>query len=594
MSLEKIGEKSLYNKKADAHMDSWKSDIEEAIGEDPRELGIHNREELENRLKRTYQLFSERKELDFIKNLKEINDEVGVYLVGGSVRDAILGKDSKDIDLVINRIEPIQLVDVLADFGEITFDRNPKADIKRMESSEKENLIKNSYGVIKFKPNGSRLKELIDIAFPREDDYSGSGQSGIRGIKRDTETKADHNLNINRDLERRDFTINAIAINLANGEIIDPFDGIEDLIKRKIRTVGSPVERIINEDFSRGFRALRFACIFNTDIESGTKKAIKEIFKPSEKSAQEIYHNNPELLSKVLNYEEKVKQQFVQPEGNLPKCLQVFWDKEQGKPRMAVAKEVMSKEILKAIDARPGKLIKLLDEIGGLKIILPEIFNLKNLEQPRKFHGEGDVFKHTLMLLNNLPLNASLRLKLAGLLHDTGKVDTLSKTKEGKITFHRHEQASTQYVTNVAERFRFSDKLKKGTEFLVKNHMLPLRDAKEMKPNKLYNIFLKDKILGNELISLARADALASLPEKGEPDLENINILIDRLKDIKQRFNDQDKIEIPKIITGEDVIILGIKRGPLVGKILAEVQEAQLDGRIKSRDEAIDLIKKYA
>ena len=596
MSLKsfKIPESPL-QRKDEAHSDSWKQEIEEAIGRSSRELGIYNEKEVIEKLRNFYREIVKMKELEFIKELTQDNKEAGVYLVGGSVRDAVIDKPAMDIDLIINRIDPGELIEILEKYGRVIFDRNPKAELGKMTREEKEILIRDSYGVIKFHPKDSELGEPIDIALPREDDYEEAGQSGIRGIKRDTESKADPNLPIRIDLERRDLTINAMAINLVNGDIHDPFEGVDSIVKKEIRTVGNAKERILDEDLSRGFRAIRFACVFGAKLDTETKKAIKEIFSSSEKIPEELYGDDPGILKKVLAYEKEVRQVFNITDERLPKCLQVFWDKEQEKPRMAVARETISKEFQKAIEANPRRFIELLDGVGGLKLILPEIEALKHTEQSRDHHSEGDVFKHTMMLLDNLPKEASLRLKLAGLFHDIGKPSTQEKKEDGKIIFYGHDEKGVEIFRKIANRLKLPNDLKKDIIWLIENHMFPLSpNVETIKSTKLESRFLRDEELGKDLITLSQADALASIPETGEPNLENINKLISRIEELKKKSKGKEKVDIPQIITGKDLITLGLKPGPDFKIILEEIRAAQLDGRINTKDEALGLVQKIA
>jgi tRNA nucleotidyltransferase/poly(A) polymerase len=596
MSLNKFGEKSFADKKADAHESGWQDEMKESKNASSRELGIYDRQKVEDNLHRLYTKTIVLPEFKFLKEIKENFPGAGVYLVGGSVRDAIVGKIGKDNDLVINGIDPLDLVELLMRHGRITFDRNPKADLSKMSDKEKEKLIKNCYGIIKFKPEGSELKELIDIAFPREDDYSKAGKSGIRGIKRDTETVANPNLSINRDLERRDLTINAMAINLVNGDIVDPFDGIEDLIKGQVRAVGDPRERILYEDFSRAFRVIRFACVFNADIEKATKKAMREVFRKSERTAEEVYRHEPDKLREVKRYENEIRRIYnIAVNDFLPRFLQVFFDREQNKPRLAVAREVMSKEIIKAINANPKRFIELLDEVGGLGIIFPELERLKNLGQPREHHREGDVFSHTILVLSNLPKNASLRLKLAALFHDIGKFGTQGKKDDGKITFYGHDENSVTFFAQIAKRLRLDTELRKGVEFLISNHMTPLSETNvaNMKSSKIARMFLTDEKLGSELIALATADAHGSIPETGEKNLKSINILLARISEIKARIGSYQKEKAKPLVSGKDIMsALNMKSGPEVGKILAQIEEARLAGEVVTKEDALTLAKK--
>jgi len=721
-------EKSLCEKKANAHDESWQDYIDSTVGRSSRELAIYNRQEVEGRLHDLHQGLIELEELKFIDELKELDKEIGVYLVGGTVRDAVIGKESKDVDLIVNGIDPVDLINVLLKYGKVVFDRAPKADLATMSKSEKRKLVVESYGVLKFQPTGSKLKEPIDIAFPREDDYSQSGQAGILGVKRDAEAKVDPNLPIKSDLKRRDLTINAMAINLVDGTVVDYYDGIEGLVRGEIKTVGDPRERILKEDLSRGFRAVRFACVFGANIEGKTKKAIKEIFRPADYNSVEeskkkiekmlkviqlieegagdqpikenkakeavselvdsenlplieFYKERLAKINKLINrnkgelrttekvgktmmligelgrisakrsesdHKERVKEieqaltgladeeiagpgtdlikeinelldcslinrlkfrleqiskqidklerntrkEYNIPEGeNLPRFLQIFCDKAQlGEPRVAVSKETISKELQKAIKADPKKCIELLDEVGGLDIIFPEIAALKNLQQPREHHKEGDAYRHTLLLLDHLPKDASLRLKLAGLLHDLGKKDTQAKDSAGKITFHGHAKEGVQYIEKIAKRLRLPNNLTRDVIWLVEKHMLPLSNVKsEMKASTIEKNFLQDEELGQDLIRLSQADAMASIPEEGEPNLESINALIVKIEELKKKSEEAKKFDVPQLITGKDLIDLGLKPGPVFKQILERVREAQLDGKVSSKDEAIKI-----
>ena len=253
MSYEKRGGRSLAEKKSELHLASWRDEIKQSIGSSSRELGIYNRQEVIKRLRGLYETLPKMKEFEFLQALKEISNEVGVYIVGGSVRDAVLEKPAKDIDLIVKQIEPAELVDILLKYGKVVFDRNPNVKFEEIDPAEIAKILNDSYGVIKFNPKQTSLPEPIDITFPRQDDYTESGQSGILGIRRDMKPRININLSIVEELKRRDLTINAMAVNLIDGEIVDPFDGIEDIVRRKIRSVGRPEDRILNEDLSRGF-----------------------------------------------------------------------------------------------------------------------------------------------------------------------------------------------------------------------------------------------------------------------------------------------------------------------------------------------------
>ncbi len=123
--------------------------------------------------------------------------------------------------------------------------------------------------------------------------------------------------------------------------------------------------------------------------------------------------------------------------------------------------------------------------------------------------------------------------------------------------------------------------------------MLPHRDALNMRPAKLEKIFLSDEALGEELLLLAQADAMASIPENGEPNLETINLLVTRLNQIKEQLDTNQKLLTPALITGHDLIALGLKPGKIFGEILELVREAQLEGKISDKEEAKQFVQSF-
>lgn len=187
------------------------------------------------------------KEFDFIKHL--INLDLEIYVVGGIVRDTIMNKDSKDIDLVVRLVELDDLIDILNKYGKVT-------------------LCGESFAVVKFEPYNIELSEPIDIALPRAD-FLRDFKEGHHGI----EVVSDKNMNIVDDLKRRDFTINSIAYNLITEEIIDPFGGIEDIQNKIIKATS--IESF-SDDPLRMLRGIQFASRFNFTIDDNTWNMIKE------------------------------------------------------------------------------------------------------------------------------------------------------------------------------------------------------------------------------------------------------------------------------------------------------------------------------
>ncbi len=255
-------------------------------------------------------------------------------MVGGAVRDAILGRPTKDYDFVVRGVSKAELQKFLASQGKV-------------------NLVGKRFGVFKFRPKGW-VGEEIDIALPRTEH-----SIGLTGAYRDFKINSNASLKIEDDLSRRDFTINAMAFRLAptsyklipTSYLIDPFNGLNDLRKGIIRTVGNPDTRF-REDYSRMLRAIRFACQLDFEIETKTWKSV---------------------IKNIINLNKKIGGERVVPP------------------------EVIAKELVKAVSHNPVWAIELLDKSGAVKQLFPELLRSKKCPQPKKFHNEGDCWTHTIL-----------------------------------------------------------------------------------------------------------------------------------------------------------------------------------------------------
>ncbi|MCX6745296.1 MAG: CCA tRNA nucleotidyltransferase [Candidatus Parcubacteria bacterium] len=195
--------------------------------------------------------FSTDPDFKFVDKLLKKFPTAEVYLVGGKVRDILLERASYDYDFVIRKVKAKDLEDFLAKEGSVNF-------------------VGKSFGVFKFVPKKYTSQEAIDIALPRTE------QSFMTGGYKDFDVQTDPDLPLEKDLARRDFTINAMAVNIATGEIIDPFDGQTDLKNKLIRTVGNPDERF-QEDYTRMIRAIRFSTQLYFKIDQPTYLAIQNL-----------------------------------------------------------------------------------------------------------------------------------------------------------------------------------------------------------------------------------------------------------------------------------------------------------------------------
>lgn len=462
------------------------------------------------------------------------------YLVGGAVRDALLGRDAarKDNDFVVRNVE--------------------LESVKRaLEGAGKVDLVGSRFGVLKFTPSGAT--EAIDIAWPRTERAGGSG--GYR----DFEVQSDPALPVRDDLARRDLTINAMAWDVRKGELIDPFGGKQDLDRRVLRAVGDPVARF-REDHSRMLRTVRFACQLGFDIEDATWEALTGLAHriDDERTAADGRRE------RVVPYETVAKEFLKALTADPGRALDLF--------------------------EKSGLLFRILPELAPLKGCAQStdthsegdawthtrlaVSRLRSEEFARRFPGE-DVSPETV---------------LAVLFHDLGKPDTAS-VKGDRITFYGHPERGAEMVDALETRMRFSSVAGSGVDkerlcWLVRMHLLPnLVDLGSVRRTTLERHFLKDPVAGRALLHLAYADAAASIPQGGEPDHATFDGLL-ALLDVMQRERGAGLVPA-RLLSGEEVMeATGIPSGPDVGRMLEELREAQLRGEIGTPEEAKGLLRR--
>lgn len=326
------------------------------------------------------------------------------------------------------------------------------------------------------------------------------------------------------DVERRDFTINGLLMDPATGEVLDYVGGRRDLSARVIRAIGDP-ERRFAEDKLRMLRAVRFAARFHYAIEPATMAAIQ-------KHAAEIV---------------QVSRERVRDE--LTKML------TEGNARQAFL---------------------LLDESGLLAEVLPEISKMKGVEQPPQFHPEGDVFVHTLLLLDKLPHPTSATLAWGALLHDVGKPATFRVAD--RIRFDGHVEVGVEMARNILQRLRFSNDDCDQILALVDNHMR-FGDVQRMKDSTFKKFVRMPRF--DEHLALHRMDCLSS-----HADLSSYNFTRDKMAAIPP-----ETIQPPPLITGSDLIQAGYTPGPLFKEVLGAVEDGQLENRLNSREEALQFVR---
>ena len=327
------------------------------------------------------------------------------------------------------------------------------------------------------------------------------------------------------DVARRDFTINGMMLDPLSGEVLDYVGGRDDLKAGVIRAIGDAEQRF-GEDKLRMLRAVRFAARFEYGIEPQTMVAIQE-------RAGEI---------------QSVSHERVRDE--LTKML------TEGHPRRALL---------------------LLDECGLLSEVLPEIAAMKSVEQPPEFHPEGDVFVHTLLVLENLPHPCPPELAWGGLLHDVGKPATFRRAID-RIRFDGHVDVGLKIAADICRRLRFSNDDTAQVLALVENHMR-FGDVTRMKESTLKRFLRLERF--DEHLALHRADCLGSLRQ-----LSSYEFVQNKLREIPPQ-----QIAPSPLATGDDLISSGYVPGPRFREILDAIEDAQLEGKLSSREAALEFAR---
>lgn len=494
-----------------------------------------------NKIKKFANDLSKSCDFVFVKKIFKEFPKSEVYLVGGMVRDLFLKRESIDYDFVVRNVRIEKLEKFLDKYGKV-------------------DLVGKRFGVLKFV--SKKNKETLDIALPRTEH-----SINFSGNRQDFDVQSKFDLPIKDDLSRRDFTINALAVNLKTSDVIDEFDGLQDLKNKIIRTVGNPRERF-KEDYSRMLRAIRFACELDFKIEEKTWIALKKMI------------------------------------GSI--------NKKNDQGEFIVPREVIAKELLKTFFANPVMAFDMYDESGLFKKLMPELLKMKSCPQPKKWHTEGDVWQHTrlsLEKLNSVKLKRqfsdfnTINLIIALLMHDIGKPITLqTPEKDGtdRIRFNGHDFLGGQLAQKICERLKLSSykstKIDLNVSYvfwLIKNHLLAMHNQpSDMKNSTLEKYFFSEDKPSRDLLKLILADSLATIPESGQSDLTNFKKLTDRIKQL-EKFRINDKSLVKSILNGREIMeVLKIKSGKKVGDAIALLREEQLSEKIKTKKQAKIFLKK--
>ena len=446
-------------------------------------------------------LSAKEKATDIVRTLRQKGRQA--YLVGGCVRDLLLGREPADYDVATDAT-PDEVMHIFprtwavgAQFGVVLV---PVEDAQQVLRSAQDDSVSGVVEVATFRSDGL----YTDGRHPDQVTYTHDPRE---------------------DVQRRDFTINGLLLDPLSNEVLDYVGGRADLSAGIIRTIGQ-AERRFAEDRLRMLRAVRFAARFGYEIEPATFEAIRNL-----------------------------RSQIHQ-----------------------VSRERVRDELVKMLtEGHARRAFELLDQTGLLKEILPEVDRMHGVAQPPQFHPEGDVWVHTLLLLEGLPEHASPTLAMGALLHDVGKPPTFRLAPD-RIRFDGHVEVGVKMAEEICHRLRFSNHDTEQIACLVANHMR-FADVKEMKPATLKRFFRLPHF--DEHLELHRLDCLAS-----HRDLTLYNFAREQLARMPA-----EQIRPKPLLTGDDLIAMGYAPGPRFKQILAAVEDAQLEGRLQDTEEARKFVR---
>jgi tRNA nucleotidyltransferase/poly(A) polymerase len=414
------------------------------------------------------------------------------YLVGGCVRDLLLGREPADYD--------------------VATDARPELVTQLFPEAI---AVGAQFGVVFVPHDGIK----VEVATFRADVGYSDGRHPDR---------VEYAATAKEDVQRRDFTINGMLMRHETGEVLDFVDGRRDLEQGVISAIGDP-ERRFAEDKLRMLRAVRFAARFDFAIGPDTFRAIR-------RHAVEL---------------------------------------------KTVSAERQRDELTKLLTegaARTG--FELLHRTWLLSVVLPEVAGMKGVEQPPQFHPEGDVWTHTLLMLDGLPAGCSATLAWGVLLHDVGKPPTFRAASEtgDRIRFDGHVAVGVAMTEAICRRFRFSNEDTEMIKALVANHMR-FKDVHDMRRATLKRFVRLPRF--DQHLELHRLDCLSSHRR-----LESYDFVQRFLRDTPPQ-----EVRPERVLTGEDLIQLGYQPGPEFSEMLRSVEDAQLEGRVRSREEALALVQ---
>jgi poly(A) polymerase len=455
--------------------------------------------------------------ISVIRTLRQHGHEA--YLVGGCVRDLLLGREPADYDVStdatpreVMRIFP-ETYAVGAQFGVVL------VPLDGLTARELEQAA--SHDPVEAPVEAAKHK-AIEIATFRSDGLYSDGRhpDEVRFSKSAQE-----------DVQRRDFTINGLLLDPLDpahqpgGRVLDYVGGQADLAANVIRAIGDPARRF-SEDKLRMLRAVRFAARF-------------------------VYEMEPRTMAAIQNLAPEIRR---------------------------VSRERIREELAKMLtDGQARRAFELLDKSRLLHEVLPEVERMKGVEQPPQYHPEGDVWIHTLLLLDKLPAGVSRTLAWGALLHDVGKPPTFRRAPD-RIRFDQHVEVGVAIARDICHRLHMSNDDTEQILALVNNHMR-FADTPRMKESTMKRFLRLPRF--HEHLELHRIDCLSS-----HADLTLYDLVSRKLVETPA-----EEIRPAPLIKGDDLIALGFRPGPQFKEILSAVEDQQLEGVLKTPEEAISFVK---
>ena len=432
----------------------------------------------------------------------KLGEDIGleVYAVGGIVRDLIMGQNLNDVDIMVVG-DGIQFAQRLAD----------KLKIKKVVKFEK-------FGTALI-PNGDLQ---IEVASARVESYKTNSRKPSKVIYTD----------LNGDLIRRDFTINAMAIDIRPkhfGDLIDPFGGIKD-IESKILKTPLDADETFSEDPLRMIRAAYFSSKLGFKIDNNCLRSIK---------SQSSRIN-------IVSWE-RIREEFI--------------------------------KILKTKKPSIGLII--LQKTGLMKIVFPEIDVMYGMDQTPEWHHK-DIFAHTIQVVDNAAvLSTKMKIRFAALVHDIAKPNTRRIDKKKGYTFHGHDAVGERMLNKVSSRLKLSNKLKRYLKKLTRLHLRPIALVKDnVTDSAVRRLMVASGEDLEDLMILCRADITTKNPNRVKQYLKNFKLVEDKIKNVI-KIDTNRLFQSP--VKGDKIMkICGLSEGRKIGEIKKAIEDAILDGKIEN------------